>query len=1160
MRRIPFFAPLVVMSLATAAFGQQTSGDLVGTVKDATGAAVPNAQITLTNEAIGVKVNSTASGAGEYRVNNLQAGRYDLVVTTAGFQPSVLKGISVVLGTTSTANVTVNVGSNQTVEVSADAGVVLDTTSTNLSQTFSNQELTQLPTATVGFGVLNASLLSPGVASTGGLGLGEGPSVGGQRPRNNNYVLEGIDNNSKSVTGPLLYVPNDAVGTFTLITNQFSPEFGHSSGGQFIVGIVSGTNQFHGRAYEFFENRDLNAGAGSASTKVGNNTPTRPRFDYNRYGGQLGGPIFKDKLFFFGSFERQTQGQNLSYVLCSPTAGGLTTLSGITGYGFNATNLAQYLKYTPTANITGTGGAGIDASVDAACGNQATGPQFLTVTNPAGTASTNIALGNYQVSAPNFSNFDALTTGMDYTISSTDKIAGRYIYNTQGTQDVAAYLPVFFATEPFKYHLVSLSEFHTFSPNLTNEFRIGFNRFYNVTPTGNFTFPGLDQFPNLTFGDQGAINYGPDGNAPQSTIQNLYQLVDNITYVKGKNTFAVGFDGRKYISPQNFTQRSRGDYQYNTLNVYLQDLAPDAFGERSTGNNVYYGDQTAFYGYGNDTFRATPTLTFNLGLRYEFTSIPYTERLQSLNAIASAGPLTFGSPQPGYKNFAPRVGVEYAPDSKTSIRAGFGLAYDVLFDNLGLLSVPPEFGSTNDVGVNTNVYNANAFLANGGLPPATGTGFKTFASQAAAAVATTGYVPNQVLPYAESYTLTVQRTIGSAYTAEIGYVGTRGIHLPTQDQINVQAPVTAANQLPTFAPGTGTTVATTTTANTLGKLQALPYIVPAYSAAGFTSKITSYQPFSESNYNGLIANLQRRYQNGLQMNVSYTYSKTMDDATAEVFSTVLTPRRQQDSQNIASDYSRSALDRTNRFTAEVVYDWKPFKSHGYLYRNIVGNWTVSPIYTYESPEYATVLSGPTASSSAAINASGQQIYSVQPGTFIASQPNLNHDSSTAIGRTNVNVHGAPDTISSAVPVFSSTLAGLCKAGYTQCAANLVGYTQTNPNAYYQQAGQGQAPNGARNTLPTRPEDNLDLTLLKRLTFFEHYNFEFGAQAFNILNHAQYTPGTVDTINSTAFTSNYNFQTVSTSTIGGTNQSFFNQPQKEFSNNARVLQLSAKILF
>ena len=844
-------------------------------------------------------------------------------------------------------------------------------------------------------------------------------------------------------------------------------------------------------------------------------------------------------------------------------------MSSLTGYGFNTTNLGQYLKYTPVANITGAGGAGIDASVDAACGNQATGPQFLTVANKANTASTNIALGNYQVSAPNFSNFDALTTGIDYTISSKDKFAGRYIYNTQGTQDTAAYLPVFFATEPFKYHLVSLSEFHTFSPNLTNEFRIGFNRFYNITPTGNFTFPGLDQFPNLTFYDQGGINYGPDGNAPQSTIQNLYQAVDNITYVKGKNTFTFGFDGRKYISPQNFTQRSRGDYQYNTLNVYLQDLAPDSFGERSTGSNIYYGDQTAFYGYGNDTFRVTPTLTFNIGLRYEFTSVPYTERLQSLNAVASKGPLNFTAPQPGYKNFAPRVGIEYAPDSKTSIRAGFGIAYDVLFDNLGLLSVPPEFGSTNDVGTNFGAYNATAFLANGGLPPATGSGFTNFGkvgdpvAQAAAAAATTGYVPNQVLPYAESYTLTVQRTIGSAYTAEVGYIGTRGIHLPTQDQLNVQAPVTATNQLPTFQPGTGATIATPTTALTLGQLQNTtlnPYIVPAYAAAGFTSKITSYQPFSESNYNGLITNLQRRFQNGLQMNVSYTYSKTMDDATAEVFSTVLTPRRQQNSQNIAGDYSRSALDRTNRFTAEVVYDWRPFKTRGYVFKNIVGNWLVSPIYTYESPEYATVLSGATASTSSAVNASGQPIYSIQAGTFISSQPDLNRDSATAIGRTNVNVHGVPNTISAAQPVFSSTLAGLCAAGNTQCAANLVGYTQSNPNAFYQQAGQGQLPDGARNTLPTRPEDNLDLTLLKRIAFTEHYNLEVGAQAFNLLNHAQYTPGTVDTINSTAYTASYNFQTVSTSTIGATNSSFFNQPQKEFSNNARLLQLSAKFIF
>jgi len=1136
MRSSSNLLPLFTLTLAAAsALGQATSGDIVGTVKDATGAIVTNATVTVTSEATHVSTVVKVGSAGEFRASNLPAALYDVVVTATGFQSYDLKGVEVDINKAATADVKLGVGSSQTVEVTADSGVVLDTTTTNLTTTFSTEELSSLPTASVGVGVLNTSLLSPGVASTGGLGIGVGPSIGGQRPRNNNFEIEGVDNNNKAVTGPLVYLPNDAVGNFTLITNQFSPEFGHSSGGQFNTTTVSGSNHFHGKVYEYFQNRNLNAASGIAGGKSAN-----PRYDNNRYGGQIGGPIFHDKLFFFANYERNTIGQNLNYFLCTPTATGLTTLNGLAaGYGFSTVNTAQYTKYTPAANYLG--GAQVTAATDNACGNQASGPQYLTVTDGAG-GSTNIPLGNYQVNTPTFSNFDALTTSVDYNINSHDQLRVRYIYNTLGSQDTAANLPVFFTTQPNKYHLFALSEYHTFTSNLTNEFRIGFNRFSNVIGAGNFTYPGLDQFPNLQFYDQGFISIGPDGNAPQFTIQNLYQATDNIGYVKGKHDFKFGFDGRKYISPQGFTQRARGDYEWSVLDQFLHDLAPDAngFAERSTGNHTYYGDQTALYFYGNDTWRVTPTITINAGLRYEFTSVPVGERAQQLNIAASVpGLATFNAPQPTYTSFAPRVGIGWAPDSKTSIRAGFGIAYDVLFDNLGTLSFPPQYSSTQDVGSGSApAYASPNFLKDGGLPPGKGSGTFVFPSTtaglAAQRAATSAYLPNQVLPYAETYTLTVQRTIGSSYTAEIGYIGTRGIHLATQDQINVQPRVTAANQLYTTA---GSTVLGGGQSNTtnLGDIQALSNILPAWynaggPAQGFTGKVTSYQPFSGSNYNGVIGNLTRRFEHGLQMNLSYTYSKTMDDATAEVFATVLTPRRQQNSQCISCDYSRSALDRRNRLTLEALYDLPFYKhSNSFLLKNVVGNWAVSPIYTYESPEYATVLSGDNA--------------------------NLNGDSGAAIDRAIINPNGVKGTGSASTAVYNSALfanCGVAATTATQCPGNLVGYTAVNPNAYYIQAGLGTLPNGARNTLPIRPIDNVDLAAYKRFTFFDHYNFEFGAQAFNVLNHAQYIPGTVDNVNGPSYTSSYNFQTVS--------NAFFNRPEKEFLNNARAMQLSAKITF
>lgn len=1124
-RRRSLLLPIAALTMVSAfSAAQQTSGDLVGTIVDPTGASVPGATVVVTNEATGVATTTKSGAAGEYRASNLLPGRYDVTANAPGFQQSELKGISVELNKTSTSNVKLGIGTSQSVEVSAEAGAVLDTTSTNLTTTFSNEELGTLPTASIGgagqSGVLNVSLLSPGVASSGGLGIGVGPSVGGQRPRNNNFEIEGIDNNNKAVTGPLVYLPNDAVGDFTLITSQFSPEFGHSSGGQFNTTVVSGTNHFHGKLYEYFQNRNLDAASGIAGGKV-----PALRYDNNRYGGQLGGPILKDKLFFFANFERNTIGQSVGGFLCVPTAGGIATLNSLAP-SFSATNLSQYLQYTPGANYLG--GAQVTDANDNACASGNPGPQVLTVTDAAG-ASHDVALGNYQLNAPAPTDFKTLVASADYNISSKDSLRLRYIYNTESATDIAAAIPTFYVPTPSKFYLFALSYYHTFTPNLTNEFRVGFNRYANTLGAGKFNYPGLDQFPTFQFYDQGFITVGPDGNAPQFTIQNLYQATDNVSFVRGKHTIKIGFDGRKYISPQGFTQRARGDYEYAALDQFLHDLAPDAngFAERSTGNHTYYGDQTALYGYGNDTWRITPTVTINAGLRYEFTSVPIGEREQALNSVASVpGLIDFHAPRPAYTSFAPRLGVNWAPDQKTSIRAGFGIAYDVLFDNLGTLSFPPQLSQTNDVGTNPAYpFGAPNFLANGGLPPGGATNV-TVLSAADARAATSAYLPDQVVPYAETYTLTVQRTIGSAYTAEIGYVGTRGIHLPTQDQLNIQPRVTAQNQLFTSLTG-GTSVTAAPGANTLAALNQLSNIVPAFKAAGFTSKITSYQPYSSSNYNGLVTNLTRRFQHGLQMNLSYTWSKTMDDATDEVFATVLTPRRPQNSQNVAADYSRSALDRTNRISLELLYDLPYGKtSSNFIKKNIIGNWTVTPIYTYESPEYVTVLSGDNA--------------------------NLNGDSGAAIDRTIINPSGIKGTSSGVSPVYASNLAGNCGAGVTECKGNLVGYVAKNPTAYYIQAGKGTLPTAGRNTLPIRPIDNIDLALYKRVTFFDHYAFELGAQAFNVLNHAQYQPGTIDNVNGPSFTASYNFQTAG--------NGFFNRPDKEFLNNARTMQLTGKIIF
>ena len=350
------FALMGLMTfMAGVAYGQAISGNIAGTVVDSSGAAVRNADINITNLGTGVSANTTTGSTGEYRFDNLLAGFYKITVKASGFRTTTVQ-VEVLLNTTGTANVTLSPGAaNEVVEVSGEAPII-DTTTPQLQSTYEDKQLQYLPTAGLGvstngqnLGVLNLSLLQSGVGSSGGLGAGTGPAVGGQRPRDNNFTVEGVDNNDKGVTGPLIYVPQDAVSNFTVLQNQFNSEFGHSNGGQFNITVQNGTNSFHGRAYEYFQNRNLNA----VDTSLANQGVfTNPRYDSNRFGGQVGGPVIKNKLFFFANFEYNPVGQSASpgSPLYAPTAAGYATLLGTPGVSAaNINALKQYLTPAPSS-------------------------------------------------------------------------------------------------------------------------------------------------------------------------------------------------------------------------------------------------------------------------------------------------------------------------------------------------------------------------------------------------------------------------------------------------------------------------------------------------------------------------------------------------------------------------------------------------------------------------------------------------------------------------------------------------------------------------------------------------------------------------------------------------------------------------------------------
>ena len=1096
---------LWLLALATAlmlspgsARAQAISGDVVGTLTDSSGASIPGADIEAQNSGTNVRTVTKTSGDGQYRFTNLPPGSYTITASPQGFTPTSVKNVTVDANKVVTVNLTAPIGKvSTTVEVTS-APTVIDTTTATIQNTFDTSASRDLPVSSIGIGVANLALLNAGVSSSNNLGAGEGPSVGGQRPYNNNFMVEGVDNNNKSVTGSLLRIfPNDAIAEFTVLQNQMSAEFGHSSGGQFNTIIKSGTNGLHGTFYEYLQNRNLNAidqQVQNAAIANGEK-PKNTRLDSNRFGGSIGGPILKNKLFYFADLEYNPFGAAATVPgVETPTTAGFAALAGLPG--ISKTNFGILQKYVPASTNA------IDQTT---------------------VLGVNIPLGVPSISAPNYANNTAGVASGDYNLSDRDQIRGRYIYNRLSTIDTTANLPVFYELLPATYHLATLAEYHTFSPNITNEFRLGFNRENQTVPAGNFKFPGLDSFPTLIFQDLG-LQVGPNPQAPQFTVQNTYTGTDNVTWNKGRHTIKVGLEGRKYIAPSSFTQRSRGQYGYNNLGVYLLDLTPDQEAQRGIGNVVFYGDQVALYSFVNDSWRVRPNLTVNLGLRHEYTTIPYSERLQTLNAISNVpGLITFGEPKAQTRNFAPRIGVAYSPgtDGKTSIRAGFGLAYDVLYDNIGILDLPPQLKSTVDVTNNGDPLSGTPnFLKNGGISPTLAVSL----TPAAARANTAAYVPNQKLPYSIQWNFGFQRVFAKDYTLEARYLGTRGVHLDVQERINKRAIVTASQNIPTFL--TQPTQAQLSALSlTLGQLsKSSSNIIPSYAAAGFTSGgFVENSPIGNSTYHGLAMQLNRRFTNGLQFQGAYTWSHLIDDSTADFNTTALTPRRPQDFQNLSAEKASSALDRRQRFTVAAIYETQWLKNRNRFLKNVAGNWTVAPIYTFETPEYVTVQSNVDA--------------------------NLNGD--TATDRSIINPAGQAGLSSDVTPICK--VGGACAPG----SPNIIAYVANNPNARYIRAQRGTIANGGRNTLPGRRINNVDMSLLKNFSLNERFRLQFSGQFFNLFNHAQFVPGAPNRVDVQGNLYNNTAATVNYLTPGN---AAFNNPEALYSSNPRAVQLALKLIF
>jgi hypothetical protein len=859
-----------------------------------------------------------------------------------------------------------------------------------------------------------------------------------------------------------------------------------------------------------------------------------PRFDFFRGGGNLGGPLYlpkfgegppdlwsgKNKLFFFGSYERLHTGTAaIPAGITALTSSALATVAGTPGV--SATNLGVYRDFVPVAAINNAGSlpfCRVRPDINGNC------PAGNTVALPLGTIEL--------PPQPQFTKQNNFVANIDF-VQSVDT-NHHFRWNSVDNYGVTlAGLPIFNEPTPAKQRLLSYTLVHNFTQSISNETRLAYRRSDLSFPvTTSFRFPGLDtSFPNIGLQDLG-IDIGPPANNPQTGIENSYQVVNNLTYLRGNHTFKFGGDFRDIISPQTFTQRGRGDYQYTDSTLYFYDLAPDFTAQRSVGDVVYYGNQKILYAFAQDDWRVRPNFTLNLGVNYSYQQMPKGTELQALNAISSVpGLIDFHAPKAQTKNFGPRVGFAYSPDytdgmlgrlfgsaGKTSIRAGFSMAYDYIFDNLYILALPPQAQQTIDV---TGPPHTPNFLASGGIPnvlvPAGN-------DPAAARAATSAFIPDQEVPYSLTWTGSLQRQFGEDWAVEFRYLGTRGIHLLTQNRINRQATVSQAlGFLPTYL-SAPTQAQLNALPLTLTQINARSNFVPAYFNAGFTNpgSVVGFLSNGNSSYHGASAQLIRRFAKGFQLNAAYTWSHLIDDTTAEVFSTVLSPRRVEDFQDLSRDRADSALDRRHRFVTSFIYELPLFATHQNRWvRGILGGYSFAGTFTAESGERATVLSG--------IDSNG--------------------NGDAAADRAIRNPNGARGT--------GSTVTAL-----TNSAGEIVAYLADNPNAEYIRTGLGALSNSARNTLQLPGINNLDFSVFKNFHFGENRRVQVRADFFNAFNHPQYIPGSpndIQPVNTTAV-GQVNTITLATISAGNPGAATFNRADKVFSSNPRTIQLALRFDF
>src|SRR5581483_6740136 len=973
--------------LPTAA--QQITGTIRGTIADPNGAVVTAATISATQVETGLVRTTTPDRQGNYVLVELPIGHYQIEVKAQNFERYLQQGISLNVNQTATVNVRLRVGSDtQEVEVKADAALVQEISS--LGETVMQRQILDLPLNGRNFSQLGTLqpgvvLLTPGLLEAGGPARqNQAYAVDGQRPESNNFMIDGADNVSAVDGGFVLKPFIDAIAEFKILSHNANAEFGRNTGSTTNIVTRSGTNSFHGAAWEFLRN--------DAMDSSDHFTQTVQPLKQNQFGATFGGPIVKDKTFFFGYYEgfRNRQGETVTATVPSAAekTGDFGQLCTSNGGTFDSSGNCS----NPAGQLTVFGGnvpfnqfSQIGQPIDPVASAMLS---FF----PAPNNGTN----GYISSQTLVQNNNQFGLRVDHYLTHADNLNFRYMYSSGPTTDPVspsgANVPGFPVGEYDRAQNFVSQETHVFSPTTIGVLRFSFLRntfllsqhlnhepFSDLGFTYQPTLPEAAGPPFIQIG--GYASVGDPITGPRNTFQNTFDLSASLSRIMGKHELKFGGGYRRDQINGLQGIATNGFFVFAPIPTPAGFLYNDGFANFLSANPVVFlqggGDfnreirDRAFDAFAQDNYKITSRLTLNLGLRYELP-LPATENKNRVNlfvpgaqskVIANAPPGLLYPGDPGVPAglipsektaFAPRAGFAWDPrgDRKTAVSAAYGIFFERYYTGQGgplqdPISAPPYL-KTLQLGWRPGFSLANPFPA----PDPFGVPFPE---------PMTLLVVNRNLrlPYAQDWNLNIQRSLGADWLLQVGYVGTVGVKLPRLIEGNPPVYVPGIDNNPGDCSGAPSCpISSENNVNQRRLYSGCTLAQPNNCIYGSVGEIAGV---ANSNYNALQTSLRKRFSYGISFLASYTWSHSIDDVSSfNITGSASQPVAGENdlAQNpfdLAAERGNSMFDSRNRFV--LSYEWiLPFFQHtNQWYGKVLGDWQLNGIFTAMSGTPFTVF-------------------------------------------------------------------------------------------------------------------------------------------------------------------------------------------------------------